>query len=875
MSKYRTVKNTTVTGETPLMKQYSAIKARYPDAILLFRVGDFYETFDTDAVLTAKVLGIVLTKRANGYASSQDLAGFPHHALDTYLPKLVRAGYRVAICDQLEDPKLAKTVVKRGVTELVTPGITDNEKILDNKSNNFLCAVHFEAESTGAAFLDISTGEFYYAQGKNDYIDKLLQSLKPSEVIFSKHRSKQFSQLFGPRFYTYPLDEWVFQHDHCYELLTKHFQTQSLKGFGLEDLSAATIACGAVLYYLQFSEHPNLGHLTQLSRIEEDHYVWLDRFTIRNLELLHSHHDGGKSLLQVLDHTLSPMGARTLRKWIVLPLKEISPIEERLDTVETLIKDPPLSQQLAHGLRQLGDFERLISKVSLGKISPREMLHIRKALQAIEEIQTLLRQASSPRLVQLADQLHPCRLIRERLENELRPDAPPVAAKGNIFNPGVAEELDRLRQIAHSGKDYLLGIQKREAELTGIPSLKISFNQVFGYYLEVTHTHKNKVPESWIRKQTLANAERFITPELKEYEEKILGAEEKILSLELQLFEKLVDAVKEFVPQIQLNATLMGRLDVLHSFASLAVKQSYCRPCFNHDHRIEIKDGRHPVIEQQLGHDQHYVPNDVRLDDQSQQILIITGPNMAGKSAYIRQNALIVLMAQMGSFVPAAQASLSVTDKIFTRVGASDNLSAGESTFMVEMTETASILNNVSDKSLVVLDEIGRGTSTYDGISIAWAIAEFLHNHAKGKPKTLFATHYHELNELEKKFERIKNYNVTVKETGNRVIFLHRLQPGGAEHSFGIHVAKMAGIPAAVVARANQIMEELEQKTVSHDLHDSVKKLTIREQQLSIFSPEEPQLKKIREWFSLIDPNTLTPLEALMKLMEMKDQLKS
>jgi len=636
----------------------------------------------------------------------------------------------------------------------------------------------------------------------------------------------------------------------------------------------AIVACGAALYYLQLSEHPNLSHITQLSRIEEDRYVWLDRFTIRNLEMLHSNFDGGKSLLQNLDHTLSPMGARTLRKWIVLPLKEIAPIEERLETVEALIKDQETSSKLANCIRQIGDLERLIAKVSLGKISPRELLHIRRALLAIEEIKELLSKPSSLHLQKFAEQLHPCRLIRERLEFELRPDAPPVTAKGNIFNPGVSDELDELRNISHSGKDYLLNIQKRESELTGIPSLKVNYNQVFGYYLEVTNAHKNKVPTEWIRKQTLANAERYVTPELKEYEEKILGAEEKILALEISLFEKLVEAVKEFVPHIQLNAQLIGRIDAMHSFAHLAVKQTYCRPQLHEGNSIEIKDGRHPVIEQQLSHDEQYVPNDALLDDQSQQILIITGPNMAGKSAFIRQNALIVLMAQIGSFVPASSAKIGIVDKIFTRVGASDNLAAGESTFMVEMTETASILNNVSDKSLVVLDEIGRGTSTYDGISIAWAIAEFLHNHPKGKPKTLFATHYHELNELENKFERIKNFNVSVKETGNRVIFLRKLQPGGAEHSFGIHVAKMAGIPPSVVQRADEIMEDLEQKMISKNLQDKIKKISTREMQLSIFSADDSELAKIKEWISQFDPNTLTPIEALMKLMEIKEKLK-
>ncbi|MCY7410101.1 MAG: DNA mismatch repair protein MutS [Chitinophagales bacterium] len=881
MAQYRAVKNKSVTTETPLMQQYKTIKAKYPDAILLFRVGDFYETFDTDAVLTSKVLGMVLTKRANGAAAYQDLAGFPYHALDTYLPKLVRAGYRVAICDQLEDAKLTKEIVKRGVTELVTPGITDNEKILDNKSNNFLCALHFEnniagnqSEIIGAAFLDISTGEFYCAQGSSDYIDKLLQSLKPSEVIFSKQYQKQFLKIFGSKFYTFAIDDWVFQYDYCFESLTKHFETQSLKGFGISEMPQSIIACGAAMHYLQVSEHPNLGHIISISRIDEGKYVWLDRFTIRNLEMLHSNFDGGKSLLQILDHTLSPMGARTLRRWMVLPLKDIYPIEERLEMVELLIKDPELNQKLSALVRQIGDLERLIAKVALGKISPREIVYIRRALNAIAEIKELLSVQEKIQFKNFAEQLHACLLMRERIEKEIRDDAPPVTAKGNFIHNNVSVELDELREISHSGKDYLLKIQKTEQERTGITSLKISFNNVFGYYLEVTNTHKSKVPPEWIRKQTLSNAERYITPELKEYEEKILGAEEKILALEIKLFEALVEALKEFVPQIQINAQVIGRLDCLLSFAHLAVKQHYCRPQLNDGFALEIKDGRHPVIEQQLQHDEQYVPNDCTLDETSQQIQIITGPNMAGKSAYIRQNALIVLMAQMGSFVPAASAKIGLVDKIFTRVGASDNIAAGESTFMVEMTETASILNNISERSLVILDEIGRGTSTYDGISIAWAIAEFLHDHLKGKAKTLFATHYHELNELENKFERIKNFNVSVKETGNKVIFLRKLQAGGAEHSFGIHVAKMAGIPNSVVNRANEIMGELEQKTIAKDLQNKIRNLPTREMQLSIFSAEDPELKKIKEWLAQIDTNALTPIEALMKIAEMKGKMK-
>lgn len=856
------------------MGQYKRIKAKYPDAILLFRVGDFYETFASDAITTAQVLGIVLTKRANGAATYTELAGFPYHALDTYLPKLVRAGYRVAICDQLEDPKLTKTIVKRGVTELISPGVTDNDKILDHKSNNFLCALHFEQESLGIAFLDISTGEFYAAEGSPEYIDKLLQGFNPSEILFSKSKQKEFIKRFGSKYYTYAIDDWVFQFDYTNNLLNKHFETQSLKGFGIHDLRHSIVACGAALHYLQVSEHPNLDHLTGISRIEEEKYVWLDRFTVRNLEILKSSNEGGKSLLQVLDQTLSPMGARMMRKWLVLPLKEIRPVEERLHFVELLIKDPELSGQLALLIRQIGDLERLIAKVALGKISPREILHIRKALSAIGQIKQLLGKQTEAPLLTCADQLHPCELIRDRIGKEIREDAPPIAAKGGIIREKVSEELDALQAISHSGKDSLLRIQQAEQEKTGITSLKVSFNNVFGYYLEVTNAHKSKVPTTWVRKQTLVNAERYITPELKAYEEKILGAEEKILQLELKIFESLVNALKDYVPQIQLNAQVIGRLDCLLSFSAIAIKNNYCRPHFHEGFELDIKSGRHPVIEQQLGHDQVYVPNDVLLDDKTQQIIIITGPNMAGKSAFIRQNALIVLMAQIGSFVPAASARIGIVDKIFTRVGASDNLSSGESTFMVEMTETASILNNLSDRSLVILDEIGRGTSTFDGISIAWAIAEFLHDYPKGRAKTLFATHYHELNELEKKFERIRNFNVSVQETGNKVIFLRKLQPGGSQHSFGIHVARMAGIPQQVVHRANEILAELEENTIAKNLQNKIRKMPAREFQLSIFEQGDPELAKLKEWMEMIDPNALTPIEALMKLHEIKGKLK-
>ncbi|MBA2406887.1 MAG: DNA mismatch repair protein MutS [Chitinophagales bacterium] len=855
------------------MGQYKRIKAKYPDAILLFRVGDFYETFDKDAVTASQVLGIVLTKRANGSASYTDLAGFPYHALDTYLPKLVRAGFRVALCDQLEDPKLTKTIVKRGVTELITPGVTDNEQILDNKCNNFLCALHFENDSIGASLVDISTGEFYAAQGNADYIDKLLQGFKPSEIIFCKTKQKEFRQLFGTKFYTYAIDDWIFQFDYCNDILNKHFETQSLKGFGITELKHSIVACGAVLHYLQVSEHPNLNHITGISRLQEDSYVWLDKFTVRNLEILHSNNEGGKSLLQVIDQTLSPMGARTLRKWLVLPLKDILLLEERLDLVELLIKDPELAKVLSILIKEIGDLERLIAKVSLGKINPREIIQIKKGLVAIGKIKKLLSEQKEAPFNKIADQLDPCELIKDRIEKDIREEAPSIAQKGGIIKDGVSEELDTLFQITRSGKDYLIKIQKTEQDQTGISSLKISFNNVFGYYLEVTNAHKDKVPPQWIRKQTLVNAERYITPELKEYEEKILGAEEKILHLELKLLEALIISLKDYVVPIQVNAQIIGRVDCLLAFSFAAIKNQYCRPHLHDGFELEIKDGRHPIIEQQLGHDVSYVPNDLQLDDQYQQIMIITGPNMAGKSAFIRQNALIVLMAQIGSFVPASSAKVGVVDKIFTRVGASDNLSSGESTFMVEMSETASILNNISHRSLIILDEIGRGTSTYDGISIAWAIAEFLHDHPKGKPKTLFATHYHELSELEKKFDRIKNYNVSVKEIGNKIIFLRKLQPGGSQHSFGIHVAKMAGIPASVVNRSNEILAELEEKTIARNLKSKIRKMPVKDRQLSIFQ-DNPEVTLLKEWIEKLDPNTLTPIEALMKLHEIKEQIR-
>ncbi len=856
------------------MAQYKRIKTKYPDAILLFRVGDFYETFDSDAVITSKVLGIVLTKRANGAAAYIDLAGFPHHALDTYLPKLVRAGYRVAICDQLEDPKTTKTIVKRGVTELITPGVTDNDRLLDHKTNNFLCALYEEKEIYGASFLDISTGEFYAAQGSAGYIDKLLQSLKPSEIIFQKSRKKDFISQFGSKFYTYALDDWIFTEEFARELLQKQFEVQSLKGFGIEEMKAAVIACGAAIQYLSDTEHPNIGHITSISRIEEDKYVWLDKFTIRNLEILYPSHETGKSLLNVIDGTVSPMGSRLMRKWIVLPLKDIQPIEERMDIVEQLIKETEAAKQFTQLIKQMGDMERLIAKVPLGKISPREVLQLKRSLVAIGQLQNLLSQQPSESLKLMAEQLNPCLLIREKIEKEISEEAPALAIKGGFIKQGVSPEIDELCSIAHSGKDYLLQIQKTESERTGISSLKISFNNVFGYYLEVTNAHKHKVPGEWIRKQTLVNAERYVTAELKDYEEKIIGAEEKILQIELKLFEQLVSQLQDYIQTIQLNASVAARLDCLLSFAGNAVKYNYHRPQLNDRFILDIKDGRHPVIEQQLPLGEQYVPNDIFLDNETQQIIIITGPNMAGKSALIRQTALITLMTQMGSFVPASSAQIGIVDKIFTRVGASDNLSSGESTFMVEMSETASILNNISNRSLILLDEIGRGTSTYDGISIAWSIAEFLHNNGKARPKTLFATHYHELNELAEKFSRIKNYNVSVKEAGNKVIFMRKLKPGGSQHSFGIHVAKMAGIPQQVINRANEILAEMEQNVLGKELSQVIKKSGSKDFQLNIFQVDDPQLQRISEMLLNIDINTLSPVEALLKLNEIQKLVK-
>lgn len=858
------------------MQQYNAIKAKYPGALLLFRVGDFYETFGQDAVKAAGILGIVLTKRGSSSGTNTELAGFPHHSLETYLPKLVRAGQRVAICDQLEDPKATKTIVKRGVTELITPGVSYSDNIIQQNTNNYLASLYFEKNSIGVAFLDISTGEFLVAQGNSDYIDKLLQSFKPSEVIFQKSRNRDFTETFGDRFYTYQLDEWIYGGDYAAEFMLKHFDVKSLKGFGIDKLSLAVTAAGVALHYLNETEHRNLQHISSVSRIEEDRYMWLDRFTIRNLELIGSANENAVSLVDVLDKTCSPMGARLLRRWIIMPLKELKPIKERLDVVEFLVNQEELREKLLYELRQIGDLERLISKIGLQKANPREVIQLKRALYAISNLKELCRNSENYALQAISEQLNPCLLIREKIERELNPDPPVMIIKGGVIADGVDEELDRLRKIAFGGKGYLLEIQKREAEITGIPSLKVAFNNVFGYYLEVTHTHKDKVPAEWLRKQTLVNAERYITPELKEYEEQILGAEEKIQVLESRLYNELTFALSEFIKPIQLNAQMVAQLDVLLNFANLAIKNYYVKPLIDDSSIIDIKGGRHPVIEKNLPPGEEYITNDVFLDSDSQQIIIITGPNMSGKSALLRQTGLIVLMAQMGCFVPAKEAQIGLVDKIFTRVGASDNLTSGESTFMVEMNETASILNNLSARSLILMDEIGRGTSTYDGISIAWSIAEYLHNHPAARAKTLFATHYHELNELTNSFNRIRNYNVSVKEVGNKVIFLRKLVPGGSEHSFGIHVAKMAGMPSKLIGRANEILKRLEQeRTGGEDIKDSLKKVQKQAYQLQMFSIDDPVLVKIRDMLNNLDVNTLTPVEALMKLDEIQRVLKS
>jgi DNA mismatch repair protein MutS len=858
-------------SETPLMKQYNAIKAKHPGALLLFRVGDFYETFGDDAVKASKILGITLTKRANGAASEIALAGFPHHSLDTYLPKLVRAGQRVAICDQLEDPKDAVGVVKRGVTELVTPGVSMNDNVLETRQNNYLAAVYIHGDLFGISFLDISTGEFLASQGSKDYIDKLLQSFTPSEVLVSKPQRDRFAGFFGDKLNTFYLEDWIFKYDFGYDRLIQHFATTSLKGFGIEELHEGIVAAGSILHYLDETEHKEVRHIAGISRIEEDRYVWLDKFTVRNLELLFAQQEGGIPLIDILDKSVTPMGARLMRKWVVLPLKEKSRIEERLNIVEAFVKYPEKAQEIMQHLKQIGDLERLISKVAVKRINPREMLQLKKSLKSTLPIkEQLIKGISLPLLYKLSDQLHTCEFLLDKIEKELKEDPPLVSNLGNIIKEGVHQELDELRKIAFSGKDYLLQLQQKEIERTGISSLKIAYNKVFGYYLEVTNAHKDKVPAEWIRKQTLVNAERYITEELKVYEEKILNAEEKICTIEQKLFNDLVTTAMDYVVQIQQNAKALAVIDCLIAFAQIAVRNKYIKPAVNEGKELNIKEGRHPVIEQQLPVGESYVPNDIYLDDQSQQIVIITGPNMAGKSALLRQTALIVLMAQMGCFVPATEATVGIVDKVFTRVGASDNLSKGESTFMVEMTETASILNNLSDRSLVLMDEIGRGTSTYDGISIAWAIVEYLHNHKKSKAKTLFATHYHELNQLAEDFPRIRNYNVSVKEAGNKVIFMRKLKEGGSEHSFGIHVAQMAGMPGDVVLRANEIMHHLEKDKVRAQTNSKLKEVPKNNFQLSIFEPASPEVEKVKEMLDSLDINTLTPVEALLKINEMK-----
>lgn len=857
------------------MGQYNRIKQKYPDAILLFRIGDFYETFGADAIKTAQILGIVLTKRANGSQADLELAGFPHHAVDTYLPKLVKAGYRVAICEQLEDPKLTKTIVKRGVTELITPGVAVSDKILDHKSNNFLASVYFFDKQIGIAFLDISTGEFLVAEGDESYIDKLMQSFSPSEVVFPKHQQKRFNGLYGNKYYTYAIEDWVYQDEFLKDKLQQHFQVQTLKGFGVDELTHGIQAAGACLYYLAETEHNKLQHISSIARIEHDKFVWIDRFTARNLELVQSMHEKGVPLLQVLDKTISPMGSRLLKRWIVLPLKDITHINERLDAVEFLVKEHDILQTLIQHIKQIGDLERLISKVPMGKINPREVVQLKRALSAIQPIKEICLRSDNNGLKKIGEQLQLCQLIKERIENTLQEDPPVQVQKGHVIRSGVSAELDELRGLSSTGKEFLLQIQTRESELTQIPSLKIGFNNVFGYYLEVRNTHKDKVPVHWIRKQTLSGAERYITPELKEYEEKILGAEEKILGLETQLYEQLVTEIMDYIQPVQSNAQLIARLDCLQSFVSIALKNNYRRPVLTDDLSLAIKEGRHPVIEHQLPLGEQYIPNDVYLNPEDQQIIIITGPNMSGKSAILRQTALIVLLAQIGSFVPAQEARIGIVDKIFTRVGASDNLSLGESTFMVEMIETASIVNNISERSLVLLDEIGRGTSTYDGISIAWSLVEFLHNNKTARPKTMFATHYHELNELAEKFPRIRNYNVSVKESGNKMIFLRKLVEGGSMHSFGIHVAKMAGMPNELIQRANEILNELEsQRNLASDISSTLKNIPAKADfQLNMFAMDDPRLLKLKEVLEKVNINTLTPVEALMKLDELRKLL--
>lgn len=858
---------------TPMMKQFLDLKAQHPDAVMLFRCGDFYETYSTDAIVASEILGITLTKRANGKGKTIEMAGFPHHALDTYLPKLVRAGKRVAICDQLEDPKMTKKLVKRGITELVTPGVSINDNVLNYKENNFLAAVHFGKSSCGVAFLDISTGEFLTAEGPFDYVDKLLNNFAPKEILFERGKRLMFEGNFGCKFFTFELDDWVFTETTAREKLMKHFETKNLKGFGVEHLKNGIIASGAILQYLTMTQHTQIGHITSLARIEEDKYVRLDKFTVRSLELIGNMNDGGSSLLNVIDRTISPMGARLLKRWMVFPLKDKKPIDERLNVVEYFFRQPDFKALIEEQLHLIGDLERIISKVAVGRVSPREVVQLKVALQAIEPIKLACIQADNASLNWIGEQLNLCVTIRDRIAKEIKNDPPLAVNKGGVIQDGVNADLDELRRISYSGKDYLLQIQQRESERTGIPSLKVAYNNVFGYYIEVRNVHKDKVPPEWIRKQTLVNAERYITQELKEYEEKILGAEDKILVLETQLYTDLVQALMEFIPQIQINANQIARLDCLLSFANVARENRYIRPIIEDNDVLDIRQGRHPVIEKQLPIGEKYIANDVMLDSDTQQIIIITGPNMAGKSALLRQTALITLLAQIGSFVPAESAHIGLVDKIFTRVGASDNISVGESTFMVEMNEAADILNNISSRSLVLFDELGRGTSTYDGISIAWAIVEYIHEHPKAKARTLFATHYHELNEMEKSFKRIKNYNVSVKEVDNKVIFLRKLERGGSEHSFGIHVAKMAGMPKSIVKRGNEILKQLE----SDNRQQGIAGKPLAEvgenrggMQLSFFQLDDPILCQIRDEILNLDVNNLTPIEALNKLNDIK-----
>ena len=867
-------------NDSPLMRQHAQMKRKFPDAMLLFRVGDFYETFGEDARKASQILGITLTRKASGGGGYTDLAGIPYHAVDQYLPRLVRAGLRVAICEQLEDPKTVKGLVKRGITELVTPGVSYNDMVLDVKENNFLCGLHLtDGKCHGISFLDVSTGEFYVAQGDLAYIDKLMQNFHPAEVVLQRKKLHWFLDHFSEKYYTNTFDDWVFTTDFANELLTKQFDTTSLKGFGVEELTEGVVAAGAALYYLQATQHDRTQHICTLTRIEEDRYVWLDKFTIRNLELVHSPNENARTLLDVLDQTATPMGSRLLRRWIVMPLKEKDLIEERLHVVDLLVRNRDLSVQLLPHIRAIGDLERLISKVAVGRINPRELVQLKRSLAAIAQIRTLCSRVEDEAMHRLAEQLNPCLGIYERIDREVQEDPPVKLDKGGVIAQGVNAELDELRNMAGSGKDYLVEMQRRESEATGIPSLKVGFNNIFGYYLEVTNTHKDKVPESWIRKQTLTNAERYITPELKQYEEKILGAEERILTLEAQLYEQLLAAVMTYLEPIQYDAQLVARLDCLQCFAEVALAHDYCRPELSDDTTIDIKEGRHPVIETQLPLGEQYVSNNVYLDHDTQQIIIITGPNMSGKSALLRQTALIVLMAQMGCYCPAREAHVGMVDKIFTRVGASDNISSGESTFMVEMNETASILNNISDRSLVLLDEIGRGTSTYDGISIAWAITEYLHNHKKARPKVMFATHYHELIEMADQYERIQNYHISVREVGNKVIFLRKLEMGGSEHSFGIHVARMAGMPPQVLKRANSMLELLESKSEKiSELNPKAEKPSKNQPksapdggyQLSFIQLDDPTLLDIRDRLLDIDIDSLTPIEALLKLNEIK-----